>query len=122
MIYFQRDTASEVILTLKEKQTIANPYYLFEFKHRSTNQIVTFILSWEEDESLDKSRYNQFTILTNVRFVDAPDGEYIYNIYQLTNDVIVGNPPLLETGIARVFTENNFEFTTHETNNTFITR
>ena len=122
MIYFERNTPSEIILTLTEKQTIAHPYYYFVFKHRSTNQIVNFFLSWEDDESGSVERYNQFTILPDVRFVGAPDGEYVYNIYQITSPVTINENVLLETGIARVYTNNNFEYTQHETDNTFITR
>lgn len=122
MIYFERNTPSEIILTLQEKVTISNPYYWFVFTHRGTNQVASFLLSSEDDETEAIERYNQFTILPNVRFVDIPDGEFVYTIYQVTSPITINEDVLLETGIARVYTTDNFEYTQYETNNTFITR
>ena len=122
MIYFERNTPSQIILTLQEKVTIPNPYYWFVFTHRGTNQIANFLLSSEDDETEAIERYNQFTILPNVRFVDIPDGELVYTIYQVTSPITINENVLLETGIARLYTTDNFEYTQYETNNTFITR
>jgi len=75
----QNDTAAELILTLTEFVSIANPYFLFVFTHVLTKETVAFIAA---DTSLYPSRYNQFTINAAVKFSDKPPGEWHYKIYE----------------------------------------
>lgn len=87
-------------LTLSEKTTIANPYYLFSLTHRQTNKIYNFILT---DISTYKERYNKFAIDESI--YEFFEGEYIYQIFAQTSSTNV-NPllanQLVETGVLKI--------------------
>ena len=124
MIYLVRDYNSDVVLTLKEKQLLTNPNYLFRFIHRSLNTEVKFVLLNNTDTSAYKDRFNQFSITTNAYFYNAEAGEWEYYIYEQASPTNL-NPAglnLLETGIMRLSDNSTFSFTTYQTSNTFITR
>jgi len=114
-----------VYLTLKEKQTLASPNYLFVFTQRTTNDVIAFVKLNNTDISAHKERYNEFSLVTNSHF--TLEGEYHYAIYEQTSTSNV-NPlnatTLLEIGIARVVpaSANEFEYIGHESENNYITR
>jgi hypothetical protein len=114
-----------VYLTLKEKQTLASPNYLFVFTQRTTNDVIAFVKLNNTDISAHKERYNEFSLVTNSHF--TLEGEYHYAIYEQTSTTNV-NPSLattlLETGIARVIpaSANEFEYLGFESENNYITR
>lgn len=125
MIYFTKGQTSEVILTLKEKQILASPNYLFRFVNRVTNVEVKFVLLNAADLSSYKDRYNKFSIVTNTYFITSNVGEWEYYIYEQTSTTNT-NPALattlLETGIMRLSDYTAFDFTEYQTSNTFIVR
>ena len=125
MIYFTKGQTSEIILTLKEKQTLTAPNYLFRFVNRVTNVEVKFVLLNATDLSTYKDRYNKFSIVTNTYFVSSNVGEWEYYIYEQTSTTNT-NPALattlLETGIMRLSAATDFDFTEYQTSNTFIVR
>ena len=125
MIYFTKGQTSEIILTLKEKQTLTAPNYLFRFVNRVTNVEVKFVLLNASDLSTYKDRYNKFSIVTNTYFVSSNVGEWEYFIYEQTSSSNT-NPALattlLETGIMRLSAATDFDFTEYQTSNTFIVR
>lgn len=110
MIYLVKGEVSEIILTLKEKQTLTSPNYLFYFKSRGTNIEVKFVLLNNADTSTHKDRYNSFDIPANTYFDNLGDGEFDYKIYEQTSTTNT-NPALatslLESGIMRLTTVNN---------------
>lgn len=59
MIVINRGQANTVILSLKEKQTLDSPVFLFVFKNELNRQTKKFIAA---DISSYADRYNQFTI------------------------------------------------------------
>lgn len=87
-------------LTLTEKVTISNPYFLFYLTHRQTNKTYAFILT---DTSTFTDRYNKFEIDEND--YDFFEGEYMYEIYAQTSSVNL-NPSLaneeVESGLLKV--------------------
>lgn len=105
MIHFTKNTSSEIVLTLTEKQTLTSPNYLFWFKSRGTNQEVKFVVLNNADTSSHKERYNEFTISVNTHFEDSPEGDWEYKIYEQTSTTNL-NPSLatslLEVGIMRL--------------------
>ena len=105
MIHFTKNTSSEIVVTLKEKQTLTTPNYLFYFKSRGTNQIVAFVVLNAADTSGYKDRFNEFTIVVNTYFEDSPEGDWEYEIYEQTSTSNI-NPSLatnlLEVGIMRL--------------------
>jgi hypothetical protein len=125
MIYLTKGATSEIILTLKEKQTLTSPNYLFVFTHRGSNVEVKFVLLNATDTSTHKDRFNQFSLVTNTYFANYDSGEWEYEIYEQTSTSNT-NPSLatglLETGIMRLNEATSFSFTKYQTSNTFIVR
>jgi len=125
MIYLTKGATSEIILTLKEKQTLTSPNYLFVFTHRGSNVEVKFVLLNATDTSTHKDRFNQFSLVTNTYFANYDSGEWEYEIYEQTSTSNT-NPALatglLETGIMRLNEATSFSFTKYQTSNTFIVR
>ena len=68
MIYLVKGETNQIVLTLKEKQTLASPNYLFRFVHRGLNTEVKFVVLNNEDISSYKDRFNQFSLVTNTNF------------------------------------------------------
>jgi len=125
MIYLTKGSTSQIILTLKEKQTLSAPNYLFVFTHRGSNIEVKFVILNAADTSSFKDRFNQFSIVTNTYFGTQDSGEWEYQIYEQTSTTNT-NPAnatgLIETGIMRLNESTSFTYTKHQPNNTFIVR
>jgi hypothetical protein len=101
MLQINKAESKNWYLTLTEKTTISNPYYLFSLKHRLTAVEYNFLLT---DISSYKERYNEFEI-TEGATVTLDAGEYLYRIYAQTSSVNT-NPELaneiVEEGIVKV--------------------
>jgi hypothetical protein len=101
MLQINKAESKNWYLTLTEKTTISNPYYLFSLKHRLTAVEYNFLLT---DTSSYKERYNQFAI-TEGATVTLDAGEYLYRIYAQTSSVNT-NPELanelVEEGLVKV--------------------
>jgi hypothetical protein len=125
MVYLTKGATSQIILTLKEKQTLSAPNYLFVFTHRGSNVEVKFVLLNNQDTSAYKDRFNQFSLVTNTYFANYDSGEWEYEIYEQTSTTNT-DPTLatglLETGIMRLNDSTTFAFTKYQTTNTFIVR
>lgn len=125
MIYLNKGQTNQIIFTLREKQTLTAPNYLFIFIHRGSNIKRSFVLLQAANISPFKERYDEFSITTNTYFQNYDSGEWEYQIYEQTSTTNT-NPDnatsLLETGVMRLNDATAFEFTTYEPNNTFIVR
>lgn len=126
MIHFTKGQTTKVVVTLKEKQTLSAPNYLFYFKSRATDNTKAFVVLNNADLSNYKDRFNAFNIVTNSHFANYDSGEYTYAIYEQTSSsnldpALATN--LLEVGQMSLKNALEFEFTTYnQTNNTFIVR
>ncbi len=101
MLLLQKGQTKYWYLTLTEKVTITNPYFLFWLKNRTTNTSTYKILA---DVSTHKERYNQFQVIEGTTFtLDA--GEYEYQVYAQTSNSNL-NPALsnelVEEGLLKV--------------------
>lgn len=126
MIHFIKGQTTKVVVTLKEKQTLSAPNYLFFFTSRATDNTKAFVILNNADLSAYKDRFNAFNIVTNSHFANYDSGEYTYAIYEQTSSSNL-NPALatnlLEVGQMSLKNATEFEFTTYnQTNNTFIVR
>ena len=125
MIYLVKGQTGTVILTLKEKQTLTAPNYLFYFKQRTSNDVVAFVLLNNADLSAHKERFNKFSINATTYFTGKLAGEWEYTIYEQASTSNL-DPALatglLETGIMRLDESTTFGFTEYETTNTFKVR
>ena len=106
MILLLTATTNTVELTLKEKSTLATPYYLFEFTNDSSKTPLLFTAA---DNSLNKDRYNSFNITLTGGTVNYSAGTignlnsgfYQYNIYEQTaqyNLYVSATTSTVETG------------------------
>ena len=101
MLVLEKLTSKSWYLTLTEKVTISNPYFLFVFTNRTTSVETAIILT---DISTHTERYNQFDVTEGTTFsLDA--GEYEYQVYAQTSstntDPSLANE-LVESGVLKV--------------------
>lgn len=110
-----RGIKNVVVLTLNEKTTLTNPYFLFEIKNK-TNVIPYYFIA--ADVSLYPNRYNKFNIM-EVTGTATPEntlignillssnGEYEYRIFEQTsatnlNPGLSTNTSPIEVGFIKV--------------------
>jgi UDP-N-acetylmuramyl tripeptide synthase len=116
MLVIDKAQSKNWYLTLSEKVTIANPYFLFAFTHRTTNKQTVAILS---DISIHPERYNEFAVVEGSSFtLDA--GEFQYVVYAQVSSTNL-SPTLadeeVESGILKVqfdVTRTSYEVTLNE--------
>jgi len=110
MIYIIRNTTNEVVLTLTEKVTIANPFFIFAFQPLATldeYQPIIYFTTLDLSNYID--RYNLFEIVESdsgsTTGGDAiplylKPGQYEYKAYQSTTNSLDPNDfgSLLEEG------------------------
>lgn len=107
-----RGQNNTIVFTLREKQTLTNPYFLFSFKNQVEQNPINFISS---DLSEFPNRYNKFLItetdgaqnLTSGVVTLSETGDYEYSIYEQTsssnlNTTLCDNLVPLEVGFIRV--------------------
>ena len=116
MLVIDKAESKNWYVTLTEKVTIANPYFLFAFTHRVTNELTTVILT---DISTQKERYNKFAVIEGTTF-DLDAGEFEYVIYAQTSSTNL-SPSLaneeVESGVLKVefdVTRTSYEVTLNE--------
>lgn len=107
MLLITKGETTNWYLTLTEKVTISNPYFLFYVTHRQTNKTYAFIL---DDISTFPERYNLFPIDEND--YNFFEGEYMYKVYaQISSSNL--NPALsdelVEEGLLLVLLEETPE-------------
>lgn len=111
----QGNISERIIVTLNEKKTLENPFYLFVFTHSVTKGVVAFIAG--ADQSLFPDRYNEFEINTAVKFLNKPTGEWLYEVYEQESDTNT-NPAnstgLVENGKMRLRDSEEFEYTAYD--------
>lgn len=134
MIKFNKSATNNVVVTLKENSTVANPIYLFKFVSQQTLVSYYFIAS---DISIYKDRFNQFTVVEkanantlNGEVTLGKQGYYDYKIYQtnLTNTSGLANAQAavsnivkeVEDGLVYVVFANNTDITYDSVDNTMI--
>ena len=134
MIKFQKSATNNVVVTLKENSTVANPIYLFKFVSQQTLVSYYFIAS---DISVYKDRFNQFTVIekTNANTLNGEvtlgkQGYYDYKIYQtnLVNTTGLANAQAaipnivkeVEDGLVYVVFAANTDITYDSVDNTMI--
>ena len=97
MILINKNSTNTVVLTLAEKTTITNAYYLFEFTSDETNEVKYVIPT---DISVNKLRYNEFEI-TEPTNVSLTSGTWKYRIFEQsssTNLIVANATNLVENG------------------------
>lgn len=104
-------TADLIVVTLKEKQTISNATFVFTATNATTKEVVSFDLG--TDLSSYKDRFNEFSINTSVRFLNKPAGQWLYEIKQKSDSLV------LEVGKLTLNPATDFEFSGYEPETTY---
>lgn len=98
MIKYLEGASNKVIVTLTERVTISNPFFLLILLSKATQEETSF---WLTDTSAYPSRYNEF-IMNDTLVV----GDYLYNFYQKPNmdNTDLDDAVFLEDGKFKVYT------------------
>ena len=120
MLVINKNTNNYLRVTLQEKVTISNPYYLFVFTSDITSRKVIFLQS---NISIHQDRYDEFLITERSTNLDPssgtieflPIGSWTYQIFEQASSsnldpTLTGG--LLETGMAKV-TGTNETYSTY---------
>lgn len=117
----QGQTSQNIVVTLNEKRTLENGYYLFVFTHILTKNLITKIYSFLDDESAWQDRFNQFEINPSVVFLDQPTGQWIYQVYEQesSSNTSVTGLNEVERGIMTLQPSTAFAFESYNESTTF---
>jgi hypothetical protein len=118
MLLFNLGQSSETItVTLNEKRTLTSGYYLFVFTHILTKQVVNKFYNFLDDDSAFPDRYNSFEIDTATVFVDRPNGQWIYQVYEQasSSNTDVTGLTEVERGIMQLDPVTPFAFVKYDT-------
>jgi hypothetical protein len=123
-----RGANSILVMTLNEKQTLANPTFLFRFINEAANTEKCFIST---DLSSYPERYNRF-LITEVSsgenltsgVVTLTEGIHEYRVYEQTSTTnllwqMADNQTPLEIGLAKVTGTPSTAFTHNHSTTTF---
>ena len=111
MIQLIQGHDTDVVVTLTEKTTLTNPFYLFVFTHETTKSVISFVLPCTVDMSLFPSRYNEFTFYAS-HFATAEIGKYTYQVFEQDNliNLIITGLNEVENGKMDLNKATVFEF------------
>jgi hypothetical protein len=105
MIYVEKDSPTNVALTLTESSSLSSPFYLFEFVNEMTKE--TTLMSFA-DISGYPERYNLF-----VMDIDLMKGQYTYSVYESEDpdpeEIADTTGIVLETGIMIVNSDEDVD-------------
>lgn len=116
-------TEEKIVVTLNEKRTLDDGYYLFQFTHIETRNVINKIYAFAEDESDFQDRYNQFEIDTSAVFLNQPPGDWVYKVYEQESDTNTNTTGLtmVERGIMTLKPSSVFAFTKYNEATSFKT-
>ena len=130
MLAIRKNSNNKIVVTLREKQTLANPYFLFEFKSEVSMKVVTTIM---DDLSFFPERFNEFLltetngtqIATSGTIELTPEGMWTYRVFEQESDTnldieLVDNKEPLEVGVVRVI-GSQVQVTRNDNNDTEYT-
>lgn len=110
-IRLSKNAANVITVTLKERQTLDNPYWLFVFYHETDLETPYAVIL--TDSSLYTSRYNQFTLTLPTDLNLTLEGQYHYYIYE-QNSAVNTDPDnattLCEQGLAELIPTPTTEY------------
>lgn len=119
MLTLYKRTTATVFLTLAEKATLPLNNFLFVFRARSPGVEKAVVLQ----AMSNNSRCERFDIDVSAVFGDAPEGQYLYTVYEQEDDTNL-NPSLagrkLEEGIAMLHPDAAFQYTQTAAPTTYI--
>jgi hypothetical protein len=109
--YKSDDISGELLLTLTENASVAEPVYVFTFTHVLTKQTVQFSKTSDDDESTFPERYNLFRINPSELFQQP--GEWHYTVSEQQTGLV------LERGKMNI--TKTFNFTMYDADTRYTT-
>ena len=121
MLKLIKGQTSTIICTLTEKQTILDANYLFVFKNRSTNDVVSFVLVNGADISTNRERWNEFQLVVNNYFENENEGWYSYDVYEQESTTNTNTTGLnkIESGLMFLDDNTSVSYTQYSQNVNF---
>jgi hypothetical protein len=121
MLKLIKGQTSTIICTLTEKQTILDANYLFVFKNRSTNDVVSFVLVNGADISTNRERWNEFQVVVNNYFENENEGWYSYDVYEQESTTNTNTTGLnkIESGLMFLDDNTSVSYTQYSQNVNF---
>lgn len=120
MIVLTKGEYKNIYFTASESALLTNPYFLFIFTNRVTQEVVKFVTANESGIS----RYDTFSLDVDLYFANSETGMWTYQIYEQLSSSNT-NPTglnMVEDGYMYLNSAITFEPTTYnEQSNTFIT-
>lgn len=100
MLVLLRNTSNPIGVTASERATLSDPFFLFSFTNKMTEEVTNF---FSERLNPTSTRYDLFEI-TMPTDVDLPSGNYSYRIYEKSSNSSTDIPDTdpLEIGLAKV--------------------
>jgi hypothetical protein len=98
VILIEKNKTNNVILTLAEKTTLTNVFYLFEFTSDETNTVKHLIPT---DISTNKIRFNEFNIIEPTD-ISLTKGTWKYRIFEQLSSTNTNTSGLNEVENGRV--------------------
>lgn len=120
MIILTKGETKNIYFTGSESATLSNPYFLFIFTNRITQEVVKFVVT-NESTTL---RYDVFELDVDQYFEYAETGFWTYQVYEQASSSNLNPAGLneVENGYMYLNSAIVFEPTTYdEQNNSFIT-
>jgi hypothetical protein len=107
------NTADHIIVTFSEKKTLPSPTYRVTFTHVVTKEVIAIDLIPAADLSSYPERFNEYVINTATVFATGTDGQWQYDVIELTTDV------LIENGKMKLAKATDFNFNGYEPATTY---
>ena len=120
MITLTKGQTQTVRFTGTEKALLTNPYFLFVFTHRVTNEIVKFVAT----NISTTQRIDSFSLVVNTYFVNGDNGFWEYEVYEQSSasGTDTAGKNKVEEGYMVLYPATEFTPTKYtEQTNTFIT-
>lgn len=121
LVLTKGQTSEYLYVTLNERRTLTDGWYLFVFENITTRVIINKIFAFAEDLSDYQTRYNKLAINTSTVFADADPGMWRYTVYEQSSGVNTDTTGLteLERGILKLNPATEFAFTEYSGTTSF---
>jgi len=120
MIVLTKGETKNIYFTGSESALLTNPYFLFIFTNRITQEVVKFVAT----NTSTTLRFDTFSLNVDSKFLNSETGMWTYQIYEQTSPTNTDPTGLnqVEDGYMYLNSAIVFEPTTYnEQSNTFIT-
>jgi hypothetical protein len=120
MITLTKGQTQTIRFTGTEKCLLTNPYFLFVFTHRVTNEIVKFVVT----NISTTQRVDSFSLSVNSQFANSENGFWKYEVYEQSSSsgTSTTGKNKVEEGYMVLLPATGFEpIKYNDQSNTFIT-